>query len=120
MKYGKYPVNCATVLILLPLAFAKVKDRTNITLSQTVMIGQAQVKPGDYQLRWTGTGNNVEVNILQAGKTVGTAQAKLVENATRSPYNSVSVTTEPHSRPSRSGFRPSEGSAGFPLPGSEE
>jgi hypothetical protein len=96
MKYGKYLVGCATVLLLLPVAFAKVKDRANISLSQSVMIGKTQLKPGDYQLRWSGTGNNVEVNVLEAGKTVATAEAKLVENATPSPYNSVDITTQPN------------------------
>jgi hypothetical protein len=95
MKYGKCFVLCATVLSLLPFAFAKDKDHVNISFSESVVIGKTQLKPGDYQLKWSGSGDKVQVTVLEGGKTVATTEAKLVENPQPSPYDSVSVTTLP-------------------------
>ena len=48
-------------------------------LSDAAQINGQAVPAGDYQLRWEGTGDNVEVSVMQGKKVVTKAPAKLVE-----------------------------------------
>ncbi len=52
-------------------------------------VGTTELAPGNYTLQWQGTGDNVQVKVLQNGKVVATASAKLVENAKLGETNGV-------------------------------
>jgi hypothetical protein len=90
MKYGRFLVLAIAAATLFSLsAFARSKDEGHMTLADPAQIGSTHLKPGDYKVEWNGTGDHVKVNIMEHGKTVATAPAKLVTRPKRSPYNAV-------------------------------
>jgi hypothetical protein len=90
MKYGKYLALMGTLAFLFSTsAFAKAKDEGKMQLTDPAEIGSTQLKPGSYKVEWNGNGKQVQVDIMQHGKTVATVPAKLVEHVQRSPYNAV-------------------------------
>jgi len=90
MKYGKHLALFASLALLLSAsAFARSKDQGKMQLTDPAEIGTTHLDPGSYKVEWNGAGKQVQIDILQHGKTVATAPAKLVEHATPSPYNAV-------------------------------
>jgi hypothetical protein len=59
--------------------FAKDKNETRITLSDSVQVGTTDLKPGDYKLQWDGNGPDVQVKVLQGKNIVATVPAKLAQ-----------------------------------------
>jgi hypothetical protein len=72
-------------------AFAKDKNEAKFTVTDTVLVGSTQLKPGDYKAQWEGTSPNVEVKILKGKDVVATAPAKLVDNKATLGSNSVTL-----------------------------
>ncbi len=90
MKSAKYLFLLAGIAMLLPLGvFAKDSNEGKFTISESVQVGSTQLKPGDYKVQWDGSGDAVNVKILQGKKTVATTSAKLVNHDQASPYNAV-------------------------------
>jgi hypothetical protein len=82
MKSHRYTTALLLAASLLPAtAFAKDKAEPKFSLEYTAQLGNAELAPGTYKLQWEGTGDNVQVNVLQHGKIVATASAKVVESA---------------------------------------
>lgn len=91
MKSVKFLFLLAGVALLLPLS-AMAKDNGNegkFTISEPVQVGSTQLKPGDYKVQWDGTGDAVQVKILQGKKTVATSSGKIINRDQPAPYNSV-------------------------------
>lgn len=90
MKSAKYLFLLAGIAMLLPLsALAKDANEGKFTISEPVQVGSTQLKPGDYKVQWDGSGDAVNVKILQGKKTVATTSAKLVSHDQEAPYNAV-------------------------------
>ena len=66
-------------LLLLEMAFAREKNQAALNLTETVQVGSAQLKPGNYKLEWQGDGPTVQVRIFQEHKLVATAPGKLIQ-----------------------------------------
>ena len=64
-------------VLLASSAFASNKGSLNV--QESVEINGQQLAPGNYQLRWDGTGSNVEVSFMQGKKEVAKTSAKVVE-----------------------------------------
>jgi hypothetical protein len=80
MKTGKYIAIVAVLASGLSLsAFAKDKNETRITLSDSVQVGTTDLKPGDYTLQWDGNGPDVQVKVLKGKNVVATVPAKLAQ-----------------------------------------
>ena len=83
------------LLAALPvLSFAMSKK--SITLSEPVAIGQTVLKPGQYQVEWSGTGTQVAVKFEQNNKTIATAQAEVKKQS--NPYDAVQLNSKPGSK----------------------
>jgi len=94
MKSVKYFASFAIVTLFLSAgAFAKDSHSGNFTVSETVRVGSAELAPGRYKAQWTGTANDVKIDILQNGKTVATAQGAIKNLDQRSPYDAVTTKT---------------------------
>lgn len=92
MKFAKYFSLVATFTMLLSLsAMAADKHDGKFTLPEAAQIGSTQLHAGDYKAEWTGTGQDVQVQIMQHGKTLATVPGKLVENKEASEYSSVTL-----------------------------
>lgn len=64
-------------VLLATNAFAS--NKASIQFLDTVTVAGQQVKPGDYSIKWEGTGPNVELSILKGNKVVATTPARLVD-----------------------------------------
>ncbi len=69
-----------TIAALSRPAPAASKQSGKVTLSSNVSVGGTQLHPGDYIVRWDGSGPDVQVRFLHEGKEVvsvpGTLQTK--------------------------------------------
>ncbi|HZQ67295.1 MAG TPA: hypothetical protein VFA68_02150 [Terriglobales bacterium] len=91
MKSAKHLFLFAAMALLLPLT-AMAKDNSNsgkFTVSEKVKVGSTELKPGDYKVEWDGSGDSVQVKIMQGKNTVATTSGKLVNHDTPAPYNAV-------------------------------
>jgi hypothetical protein len=94
MKYPKYFAVIAVFCLITTaglFADSKSKDRGTLNLANQVQIGSTQVAPGDYKVEWSGTGDNVQVNILKGKDVVATTEGKLVELPKKAENNSVTT-----------------------------
>ena len=94
MKIAKYFASFAILTLALSLgAFAKDNHSGSFTLFETVRVGSTDLEPGHYKAEWSGTANDVKVDILRDGKTVATTQGAIKNLPQPSPYNAVSTKT---------------------------
>jgi hypothetical protein len=90
MKSAKYIASIAIATLALSLgAFAKDNHSGNFTVSDNVQVGSTQLAPGDYKAEWTGPDNNLQVVITRHGKTVATAEGKIVNLQQPAQYSAV-------------------------------
>jgi len=68
----------ALAVLVATSAFAG-NNKGSLHLSQAAQVNGQAVPAGEYQLRWEGTGSNVEVSFMQGKKVVTKAPAKVVE-----------------------------------------
>ena len=71
-------VMLALAVLVATSAFAG-SNKGTLHLSQPAQVNGQAVPAGEYQLRWEGTGSNVEVSFMQGKKVVTKAPAKVVE-----------------------------------------
>lgn len=68
------------------------KNEGNFTVPDTVRVGSADLRAGDYKAAWTEeSGGAVKVNILQHGKTVATVEGKLKDLKQPAPNDAVII-----------------------------
>lgn len=94
MKYPKYFAVIAVFSLITTaslFADAKSKDSGKMNLANPTQIGSTQVAPGDYKVEWSGTGDNVQVNILKGKNVVATTEGKLVELPKAAENSSVTT-----------------------------
>lgn len=97
MKHFGLTSVLAAISFLLPaIALGKQKDEGKLRLFDPVQIGSAQLKPGNYKVKWSGSGPGV-VDFLKNNKIVATATGKVIE-LNRPPENDESVTSTTNDR----------------------
>ena len=77
-NYVAKSVVLALAVLVATSAFAG-NNKGSLHLSQAAQVNGQAVPAGEYQLRWEGTGSNVEVSFMQGKKVVTKAPAKVVE-----------------------------------------
>ncbi len=75
-------IKCTALLSMLALlsplsALARDKNQHSVEIPDSVQVGSAQLKPGNYKVEWQGTGPEVQVNFVLDGKTVATVPGTL-------------------------------------------
>jgi hypothetical protein len=63
-------------VLLATSAFAS--NKGTLQVHETLEVNGQQLAVGEYQLRWDGTGSNVEVSFMQGKREVAKASAKVV------------------------------------------
>ena len=63
-------------VLLASSAFAS--NKGSLRVWELSEVAGQQLAPGDYQVRWDGTGSNVEISFMQGKKEVAKASAKVV------------------------------------------
>lgn len=69
----------ALAVLVSTSAFAGSSNKGSLHLSEAAQVNGQAVSAGDYQLRWEGTGANVEVSFMQGKKLVTKSPAKVLE-----------------------------------------
>jgi hypothetical protein len=77
-------------LLLAVSAFAANANKGSLQLMDSVTLNGQQLKAGEYSLQWDGTGNNVQLSVLQGKKVVATTPAQLI-NLEKSPSNGAAI-----------------------------
>jgi hypothetical protein len=75
-------------LLLTTSVFAASKG--SLQLMDSITVNGQSLKPGDYNLKWDGTGANVQLSILRGSKVVATTPAQVV-SLPSSPSNNSAV-----------------------------
>lgn len=70
-------------------AFAS--NKVSFHTQEAVEINGQQLPAGDYQVRWQGTGSNVELSFMQGKKEVAKTSAKEVELDRAADYDSTVI-----------------------------
>ena len=76
-------------VLLASSAFAS--NKSSLQLGETVEVNGQQIAPGTYELRWDGSGSNVEVSFMKGKKEVAKTTAKLVPLDKAYGYDSAVV-----------------------------
>ena len=63
-------------VLLATSAFAS--DKGSLQVREAIEVNGQRLAPGEYQVRWDGTGSNVEVSFMQGKKEVAKTEAKVV------------------------------------------
>jgi hypothetical protein len=77
-------------LFLATSAFAA--DKATVTVYEDVKLNGKTIAPGKYDIEWTGTGDQAQLNIRHGKETIATAPAKL--NATKFASTSTGYSTK--------------------------
>jgi len=64
-------------LLLASSAFAA--NKATLQLSSPASIGGTQLKPGLYDVKWDGTGADVQLSVIKGSKVVATVPAHVIE-----------------------------------------
>ena len=76
-------------LVLATGAFAS--NKGSMQLQEAVTVGSQHLPAGDYQVKWEGSGPNVELSILKGKRVVATSPARMFELGQSSGYDSAVV-----------------------------
>jgi hypothetical protein len=76
-------------VLLASSAFAG--NKGSMLIRENVEVNGQQLSAGEYQLRWDGTGSDVEVHFMRGKKEVAKTSAKLVSLDQASSYDSAVV-----------------------------
>ncbi len=93
MNYKSMFGAAAAVLLLAASAFA-----ANLHVTRSVSFNGQEIKPGDYQVRYTGSGPDVEVSLLSGKKVVAQTKGRLEQRDAKSPYDAY-ITNDSGSTP---------------------
>ena len=61
-------------------ALAGDKNQHSVEISESVQVGNTQLKPGSYKVEWEGNGPEIQVAFVRDGKTVATVPGTLKTN----------------------------------------
>ncbi len=76
-------------VLLATSAFAS--NKGSLQVREAVEVNGQQLAPGAYQVRWDGTGSNVEVSFMQGKKEVAKTSAKLIALDKSSDFDSAVI-----------------------------
>ena len=96
MKLNNLALNHLAKTVVLGLAVllatsAFASNKGTLRVRETLEVNGQQLAAGEYQLRWDGSGSNVEVSFMQGKKEVAKTSAKLVNLDKASDYDAALV-----------------------------
>jgi len=94
MKLNHIALNNLAKTVVLGLAVllassAFASNKGTLQVRELSEVAGQQLAPGEYQLRWDGTGSNVEVSFMQGKKEVAKVSAKVVALDKASDYDTA-------------------------------
>jgi hypothetical protein len=90
IRRAKYMVLLAALGLMVPFsALARSKNECKVVFSEAVQVGTTQLQAGTYKVEWKGDTSSLDVSFLKNGKTVATAQGKMIEKKKSSDYDQI-------------------------------
>ena len=87
MKFSNTSKGLLLGLALLLATSAFAANKGSLQVSDTVNVSGKSLAAGEYNVKWEGTGPNVELNIFQGKKVVATIPARLIDLDRSAPGN---------------------------------
>lgn len=91
-------------LLLASSAFAA-SSKGSMTLLSPATINGTNLKAGDYKLEWEGSGNDVQLKIMQGKNVVAQVPAKVVDLSAPAPNNAAILNNGENGKRSLAGAR---------------
>jgi hypothetical protein len=91
MRISKLSKGLLLILAVLLAMSAFAANKGNLQISDTVTLAGKQLAPGNYTVRWEGSGPSVQASIIQGKYVVATVPARLVD-LDRTPGHDAAVT----------------------------
>jgi hypothetical protein len=90
----------ALLLLLLPTLTFAAEQHKSVSFGQTAVVGDQQLKPGDYTLKFDDSQNTTNVTFQRNGKTVATVPAQVVHasNTNNATYEVNTASGQPQLR----------------------
>ncbi len=93
MKLARYISVLPIIFCMLTVvAVGDSKQKGEIKLSNHVMVSGTQLAPGYYDVRWTGSGSEVQVTFLHEGEEVAKTSGRLIQQ--KNHEESVTMSTQ--------------------------
>lgn len=91
LSFSKFMI-AVTVLAFVSSAFAGNNGRKeSFEIASAIQVNGQTLPAGEYQAKWEGSGPNVEVSFVHAGKVMATAPATVVETTEKSANTSAEL-----------------------------
>ncbi len=95
MTRTKSIANLLTLSLLLAAsAVAGNPNKGKLKVAETVSVGGQQLRAGEYQVEWAGSGPNVEVTISDGRETVAKVPAQILPLTKAEATNGYSISTD--------------------------
>jgi hypothetical protein len=91
MKLDNLVKSLLAALLMLVATGAFASNKGTMHVQEAVQVNGQSLAPGEYQLRWEGTGSNVELSFMQGKKQIAKTSAKVIELDKASPFDSAVV-----------------------------
>jgi hypothetical protein len=89
MKLNNLAKTVVLGLAVLLASSAFASNKGSLQVRESVEVNGQQLAPGDYQVRWDGSGANVEVSFMRGKKEIAKTSAKLIALEKSAPYDSA-------------------------------
>lgn len=91
MKWNQLAKTMVLGLAVLLATGAFASNKTTLHVQEAVQVNGQTLPAGEYELRWNGTGSNLEVSFLQGKKEVAKTTGKMIQLDQPSQYDSAVV-----------------------------
>lgn len=91
MKLNNVAKTVVLGLAVLLASSAFASNKGTLQVREAVEVNGQQLAPGAYQVRWDGTGSNVEVSFMQGKKEVAKTSAKVIALDKASGYDAAVI-----------------------------
>jgi len=81
-------------LLLAISAMAGTENKGTLHLYDNISIQGKQLTPGNYKVEWNGDGPEVQVNIVDGGKTIATVAARVVPVTLKNTQDGYTASSE--------------------------
>jgi hypothetical protein len=81
-------------LLLAVSAMAAPSNKGTLHLFDDVNVQGKQLTPGNYKVEWNGDGPEVQVNIVEGGKTIATVPARVVPVTLKNTQDGYTASSE--------------------------
>ena len=105
MKFATVSKSLMAGLVLLLASSAFAATKASLQLNNPVLVNGTQLKPGDYNLQWEGSGQNVELSIMQGKKVLAKVPAHVVDLDAPAPYTAAVTKSNDKGPSSLAGLR---------------